>query len=233
MTPTALTITGGIRRLGARLLVVPAVVALLLSPSAGLASAAGGAEAAVPIGAWPLSPAPTVVHGFDPPSSAYGAGHRGVDLAGTVGEAVHAALGGRVTFAGSLAGRGVVVVDHGGTRTTYEPVEAGVHVGDVLATGAVIGTLALTQSHCLPTACLHWGWIRNADDVYLDPLGLLGLDQPVRLLPLWRAEPVTRAAARPAARAAASSSPAGPAPPLLIPLPYGTWLSPLMRLLTG
>lgn len=209
--------TGGIRRLGVCLLVVPAALALLLLFGAARAVAAGSAEATVPTGVWPLSPTPSVVHGFDPPSSPWGAGNRGVDLSGTVGEPVRAALGGTVTFAGPLAGRGVVVVDHGDTRTTYEPVSASVSVGDVVTAGAVIGTLELVQSHCLPAACLHWGWIRNADDVYLDPLGLIGLGAPVRLLPLWRADPVARVVA--------------PVP--WGALPYATWLPPLARLLLG
>ena len=37
------------------------------------------------------------------------------------------------------------------------------------------------------------GWIRNVDDVYLDPLRLVGAG-PVRLLPLWRDTPVGSAA---------------------------------------
>ena len=84
-------------------------------------------------GVWPLDPRPEVVSRFDPPETRWGAGHRGVDLAGHVGQPVRAAAPGRVTFAGRLAGRGVVVVDHGGTRTTYEPVAASVAVGDTVA----------------------------------------------------------------------------------------------------
>ena len=186
------TTAHGIRRPGVRLLVVLAALLLALLPSAGRAGAVGDAGATDPTGVWPLQPRPAVVQGFDPPTSRWGAGHRGVDLAGTVGEPVHAALAGTVTFAGPLAGRGVVVVDHGDVRTTYEPVVASVAVGDVVATGAVIGTLALTQSHCPPAACLHWGLIRNVDDVYLDPLQLVGLGAPVRLLPLWRSVPAAR-----------------------------------------
>jgi murein DD-endopeptidase MepM/ murein hydrolase activator NlpD len=140
-----------------------------------------------PVGEWPLRPAPEVVRGFDPPDSPYGAGHRGVDLLGSPGQTVHAALPGTVTYAGRLAGRGVVVVDHGATRTTYEPVSAAVAVGQPVASGADLGTLELPGSHCFPRACLHWGWI--AGETYLDPLRLVGLG-PVRLLPLWRAEPV-------------------------------------------
>ena len=134
-----------------------------------------------------MQPPPEVIERFDPPDSPYGAGHRGVDLLGHLGQTVHASLGGTVTYAGMLAGRGVVVVSHGTTRTTYEPVAASVAIGTLVATGSPIGTLEAAGSHCPPQACLHWGWI--AGDTYLDPLRLVGLG-PVRLLPLWRDEPV-------------------------------------------
>jgi murein DD-endopeptidase MepM/ murein hydrolase activator NlpD len=132
-------------------------------------------------GAWPLQPRPELAAGFDPPETRWGAGHRGVDLVGHVGQQVHTSLGGTVTFAAPLAGRGVVVVDHGGLRTTYEPVRANVSVGQVLAAGAVIGTLQRSDSHCFPRACLHWGLLRG--DTYLNPLTLVGAG-PIRLLPL-------------------------------------------------
>jgi hypothetical protein len=131
-------------------------------------------------GVWPLQPRPEVVRAFDPPTVRWGSGHRGVDLLGRPGQQVHAALGGTVTFAGLLAGRGVVVVDHGDTRTTYQPVRARVHVGSTVSRGQVIGTLQSFPSHCWPRTCLHWGWIRG--DTYLDPLILVGAG-PVRLFP--------------------------------------------------
>jgi murein DD-endopeptidase MepM/ murein hydrolase activator NlpD len=139
-------------------------------------------------GVWPLEPAPPVVGEFAPPGTPYGAGHRGVDLAGEVGQDVRAAAAGHVTFAGSLAGRGVVVVAHGQTRTTYEPVDAVVRVGDMVAAGARIGTLERFGSHCWPSACLHWGLVEG--DTYLDPLSLVGA-APVRLLPLFDGAPLT------------------------------------------
>jgi murein DD-endopeptidase MepM/ murein hydrolase activator NlpD len=166
---------------------MPPLPVLLLAASLALAPVS-----ADPVGVWPLQPQPEVVHGFDPPDSPYGAGHRGVDLLGAVGQPVLAALPGTITYAGALAGRGVVVVDHGATRTTYEPVAATVSVGTVVAAGAEIGTLELAGSHCFPAACLHWGWIEG--QTYLDPLRLVGAG-PVRLLPLWRDEPVTLAGA--------------------------------------
>lgn len=177
MTPCALSRSAPLGLLPALLLAV-------------LATAAGPPAAAEeqPRGEWPLRPQPEVVATFDPPDSPYGAGHRGVDLLGSPGQTVHAAMAGTVRFAGMLAGRGVVVVDHGSTRTTYEPVSASVSVGAPVAAGAPIGSLEIVQSHCFPRACLHWGWIRNVDDVYLDPLLLVGAG-PVRLLPLWRDAP--------------------------------------------
>jgi murein DD-endopeptidase MepM/ murein hydrolase activator NlpD len=164
-----------------------------------------------PRGEWPLRPQPEVIERFDPPDSPYGAGHRGVDLLGQVGQQVHAALGGTVTYAGVLAGRGVVVVDHGATRTTYEPVTASVSLGAAVARGGPIGTLQLGGSHCFPRACLHWGWIEG--ETYLDPLRLVGLG-PVRLLPLWRDEP----APTPGIGTRSSSVHAG-GPPFLLLLP--------------
>lgn len=141
----------------------------------------GTARQAPTPGVWPLQPTPTVVAEFEPPPSRYGAGHRGVDLAGHAGQVVRAAAGGRVTFAGALAGRGVVVVSHGGTRTTYEPVRASVAVGATVVAAQPIGTLEVVGSHCAPEACLHWGLLDG--ERYLDPLTLVGAG-PVRLLPL-------------------------------------------------
>jgi murein DD-endopeptidase MepM/ murein hydrolase activator NlpD len=152
-----------------------------------------------------------VVASFDPPDSTWGAGHRGVDLAGHPGQPVRSALAGVVSFAGSIAGRGVVVVDHGDTRTTYEPVGATARIGDVVAAGDRIGLLTLAGSHCLPGACLHWGWLRGS--TYLDPLRLVGLG-PVRLLPLGVPGPT--ASVRPVL-------------PAVVP-PYAGW-RPLVRLL--
>ncbi|WP_435744674.1 peptidoglycan DD-metalloendopeptidase family protein [Nocardioides sp. SYSU DS0663] len=170
----------------------PAVLTLLVALLPGPTGT--GPASADPVGEWPLRPEPTVVEHFDPPPTPYAAGHRGVDLLGRPGQGVHTALAGRVTYAGMLAGRGVVVVDHGTTRTTYQPVAASVAVGDLVRAGSALGRLELAGSHCFPRACLHWGWIDG--ETYLDPLDLVGAG-PVRLLPLWRAAPAAGRAARP------------------------------------
>lgn len=121
-----------------------------------------------------------VVSGFEQPSHRYGAGHRGVDLASSVGEPVLAAADGVVSFSGRVAGRWSVSVLHsGGLRTTYTPVRGRHPVGTAVRPGDVLGHLA-PGSHCA-SACLHWG-LTDGDD-YFDPLPQLR-QRRVALVPL-------------------------------------------------
>lgn len=130
---------------------------------------------------WPLAPPHPVVRAFEAPESPYGPGHRGVDLAGPTGAPVLSAGAGVVVFAGQLAGRGVVSVDHpNGLRTTYEPIAPTVKAGQHVAAGAVLGHLRPGHPGC-PEACLHWG-VRRHENEYLDPLSLVAAGR-VRLLP--------------------------------------------------
>lgn len=172
-------------------------VPVVLSAPAGEPGASPSAPAASPSAtawAWPISGQRTVGRRFDPPTTRYGAGHRGVDLVTAPGAPVLAAGPGQVTYAGLLAGRGVVVVDHGSLRTTYEPVAASVQVGAQVARGTAIGSLEPGHEGCPQAGCLHWGLRRG--DSYLDPLSVVDAG-PVRLLPL-----------DPAPAAPASGSPA-------------------------
>jgi hypothetical protein len=150
-------------------------VSLFSALSVGTAAGAGGV--------WPLTPRPPVVRGFKLPPKPWLPGHRGVDLLGSVGQSVRAASAGTVMYAGPLAGRGVVVISHGTTRTTYEPVVPSVHVGDSVRPGDPIGSLSAAPSHCAPRVCLHWGLLRGP--TYLNPLSLLS-SAAVRLLPTDR-----------------------------------------------
>lgn len=163
---------------------------------------------------WPLQPRPQVVHGFELPAKPWLPGHRGVDLAGTPGQPVLAATAGTITYAGPLAGRGVVTVSTGPRRTTYEPIVPALAVGAAVTPGTLIGHLSAAGSHCRPATCLHWGLIQGKQ--YLNPLTLVP-DRPVRLLPLG-ADPQHQAAAPPAPRpssrterinSSSGSSPAG------------------------
>ncbi len=169
--------------------VLAVVLVLMLGETFPAAGAAR--EPAVPAGGWPLAGAPRVVRPFDAPLHRYGPGHRGVDLAGRTGTPVLAALSGRVAFAGLVAGRGVVSVQTGGLRTTYQPVAAQVSAGDVVAVGDPLGVLT-TGGHCR-VPCLHWGLRAGAD--YLDPLRVLRAGDAVALVPADQHRRVARAAA--------------------------------------
>jgi murein DD-endopeptidase MepM/ murein hydrolase activator NlpD len=124
---------------------------------------------------------------FDPPQRRFGPGHLGVDLETSPGAAVRAAADGVVTFAGPVAGRGVVVVRHAdGVSTEYEPLRPAVAREAVVVRGQVLGRVAGAHGTCAPGRCLHWGARRG--DEYIDPLLLLVPLGPVRLLP-WSERP--------------------------------------------
>jgi murein DD-endopeptidase MepM/ murein hydrolase activator NlpD len=125
---------------------------------------------------------------FDAPDSPYGRGHRGIDVPALVGADVLAVAPGVVTFAGSVAGTGIVTIDHGGERSTYQPVSAAVAKGDRVEAGDVLGTLQAGPGHCT-TPCLHLGRIDDATkgavaegSDYLDPLERLPVRSNVRLV---------------------------------------------------
>lgn len=134
---------------------------------------------------WPTGAPAAVLEGFDPPAVVWGAGHRGVDLALAAGSPVLAAGSGTVAFAGMVAGRPVVSIDHaGGIRTTYEPVEAVVCAGQQVAAGQVIGTLRAGH-RADGVDALHWG-ARTGPKTYINPLRLLER-AVIRLKPLGAA----------------------------------------------
>jgi len=131
---------------------------------------------------WPTGSPASVVRGFDPPTVTWGSGHRGVDLSLQAGSPVLAAGDGTVVFAGAVAGRPVVSIDHAdGVRTTYEPVEASVAAGDVVTRGQTIGTL-LAGHRSDGVDALHWG-ARTGPKSYINPLRLLH-PAVIRLKPL-------------------------------------------------
>jgi murein DD-endopeptidase MepM/ murein hydrolase activator NlpD len=121
--------------------------------------------------AWPV--VGPVIRDFDPPDDPYGAGHRGIDIAASVGTTILAPEAGVVSFAGKVGGQLFVTLDHGGgLQSTYSWISvAMVRKGDVVGRGSEIGLTG--QGH--PGAVvphLHFGVRLNG--AYLDPLGLLG-----------------------------------------------------------
>ena len=170
-----------------RVLVTLGIVALLVGapvPSA-VDPAASMARLSAPVEPpWrvPLTGSVQVVRPFDPPERPWLPGHRGLDLTGEPGGPVLAAGAGVVRFAGPVADRRVVSIDHGaGLRTTYEPVLPLVRAGQVVATGDLIATLAVGHAGCPGRACLHWGL--RSGSAYLNPLVLVRPGR-ARLLPV-------------------------------------------------
>ena len=156
---------------------VPAPRAPIAAPRADPPAAAAVAYAA------PVLPA-VVVRAFQAPPAPYAAGHRGVDLATAPSQVVRAAGLGRVRFAGAVAGRGVVVIEHpDGVLTEYEPVTVVVSAGEPVSRGQPIGRVQGRHGACGTGRCVHWGARRHG--VYVDPMTLLLGLGPVRLLP-WR-----------------------------------------------
>ena len=149
-----------------------AVLAPLAVPSAALAER------------W-LRPVPgEVARAFDydarPPFTA--GAHRGADLVAPPGTTVRAACGGRVVYAGAIAGsEEVASVRCGERRVSYLPLaELAVRAGDRIRPGAPIGTVA--QGH----GGLHFGVRREGDPFgYEDPAPLLAApDAPFTAAPL-------------------------------------------------
>jgi murein DD-endopeptidase MepM/ murein hydrolase activator NlpD len=106
-----------------------------------------------------------------------------VDLTAAPGTVVRAPASGTVRFAGRVAGKAVVSVEHAhrilgrtGWRTTYEGVQPSVKAGDRIRTGEPLGVV-IRDDH---SAGIHWG-LKNGR-VYADPL--LMLRRPVVLKPL-------------------------------------------------
>ena len=117
---------------------------------------------------WPVDEV-QILRRFEAPPHAYGPGHRGIDL-GAV-ETVRAPADGQVAFAGMVAGRPVLTIDHGdGLVTTLEPVVTELVAGHRVARGSPVGIVA-TGGHTRD-GTVHFGvrW----DGAYINPLRLLG-----------------------------------------------------------
>lgn len=175
-------VSAGLRRENRRMTYTSRITTTILLAVAVLAMSAQPIARGDPVSA-PVHQPPLgvvdVVRGFDQLPHEYAAGHRGVDLRARNGEAALASADGVVTFAGSVAGRGVVTVEHAdGIRTTYEPLAVAVQEGERIPVGHRLGEIV--AGHCAEL-CLHWG--ARSGKEYIDPLSLLGYAK-VRLLPV-------------------------------------------------
>lgn len=173
------------------------VLTLALLPGPTSRTTAAAPLPAPPAWDWPLAEKPVVVHAFDPPAKPWLSGHRGVDLAAGQGIAVVAPTSGVVGFAGVVVNRQVLtIVEPGGLRLSFEPVNSTLRAGDPVARGQTVGVVD-GPTHCDGSAvasCLHWG-VRRGEE-YLDPLQFIMDLRPSVLLPLMQ-PPRPNAACRP------------------------------------
>ncbi|WP_375384113.1 murein hydrolase activator EnvC family protein [uncultured Microbacterium sp.] len=127
---------------------------------------------------WPL--AAVVTAPYVAPPHPYGAGHRGIDLAGDIGAPVRAPAAGTIAYVGAIAGRGIVTIDHGdGLVTTFEPVESTLEAGAAVARGEEVATISV-GGHAAPST-LHFGVRLNGE--YINPMLLLDSVPRAVLLP--------------------------------------------------
>ncbi|PPF57750.1 M23 family peptidase [Clavibacter michiganensis] len=137
---------------------------------------------AAPRWSWPVDPPHAVTRRFEAPSTPYGPGHRGIDIAVGPGTAVHSPADGIVSFAGVVVDRPVVSIQHAdGLVSSMEPVVPGVSTGDAVSAGQVVGVLAEGPRH-EPDGGLHLG--ARLHGAYVDPQALLAGLRHAVLLPL-------------------------------------------------
>lgn len=158
-------------------MLIPAI-AVLLAVSAPAAAVAGPP-------CWPPPVDAPIVDHFRAPACPWCPGNRGVTYAVASGTAVRAVAAGVITFAGSVAGTGYVVLQHAdGRRATYGGVAGtGFRVGQPVAAGSIVGWVERGE--------LHFGLRRGEE--YLDPAPFIG-----RLVDRPRLVPTDGTAARPA-----------------------------------
>jgi murein DD-endopeptidase MepM/ murein hydrolase activator NlpD len=151
--------------------VAPAATASVAPAATASVAPAASTSAAAGTWAWPV--VGPVTRRFDPPTTPFGAGHRGIDIAVATGTVVVAPETAVVAFAGKVGGELYVTLDHGGTlESTYSWLSSTlVRKNDVVARGQPIALSG--QGHPGSTIPhLHLGVKLN--DVYQDPLAYLG-----------------------------------------------------------
>jgi murein DD-endopeptidase MepM/ murein hydrolase activator NlpD len=142
-------------------IVIGALVALVSTPTTAVAA---------PGWHWPIAGPHAIVRPYLAPSTAYSAGHRGIDVSATSSVDVRAPADGVIHFSGYVVDRPVISIDHGnGVISSFEHALSTLHTGDRVTAGQVIAQVQ--PGHCT-SPCLHFGV--RIDGAYVSPLLLLG-----------------------------------------------------------
>ena len=192
-------------------LVLTTVAGMLMLAAATGASPAGASESrtADPSWSWPVDGDRVVLRPFIAPPTPYGAGHRGIDVLAT-STTLLAPADGTVRFAGMVAGRPVLSIDHGGgVISSAEPVASDLVAGVAVARGDPIGVVLV--GHC-ERHCVHFGV--RVDGEYVNPLTWLGGAVWPVLLP-------TRHPANAVSQSGVASAPVAADAPVVVSAPDG------------
>jgi murein DD-endopeptidase MepM/ murein hydrolase activator NlpD len=164
------------------------IVAALVAAVAACAILSAPARAATspPVGWWQWPILGPVIRGFEPPSTPFSAGHRGIDIAAPFGTPVRAPAQGTVTFAGYVGGSLFVTIDVGDDYLATSSFLSQVLVkkGQHVSAGDVVALSGRGHPDEDPTH-LHFG-VRLYGN-YVDPIPLLepqDVVDVVRLAPL-------------------------------------------------
>lgn len=180
-------------------------------------------------------------NGSDPYASEQ---HRGIDIAGAVGESVAAATSGEVRFAGTAGSSGLTVsvrTADGRYDTSYLHLSStAVREGDYVAAGQRVGTVGTTGTRSVSEPHLHFG-VRDAGSrhAYHDPLNFLpppSTTSPPRGAPVPRPAPVPVSPAPapiPVLAPAAGRVPVAAPAPRLSPVPHRVPRGAPRRIPTG
>lgn len=150
-----------------------------------LGAPAPGTSSADPHGSWmwPVDGAHIVSRPFELPADDFAAGHRGIDAEAEQGSAVASPAPGVVLFAGNVAGRSVLTVDHGdGIVSSFDPLVPAVAAGTTVGRGTLLGHLEAGDAMHCPDGCIHVGV--RLQGAYVDPLPFFSRPERSVLLPL-------------------------------------------------
>lgn len=132
-------------------------------------------------GAWQWPVTGAMLREFSGPPQPWLAGHRGVDIAVRPGAALIAPASGMLRFAGMVAGKNVVSLDHDGVVSTFEPAVSTLPVGAPVRMGQQFAVVQGQSDHCADS-CVHWG-VMLGKGAYLDPVSRIR-GGAIRLKPL-------------------------------------------------
>jgi murein DD-endopeptidase MepM/ murein hydrolase activator NlpD len=147
------------------------MLACSIGPTIATAAPSAGIASSTVAWSWPLTG--PVIRPFEPPATAYGPGHRGIDIAAPIGTPVVAPDAGVVRFAGRIGGSLFLSLDHSHSlQSTYSWLDSvDVARGDAVFRGERIASSGPGHPGSTVTH-LHFGVKR--DGTYIDPLTVLG-----------------------------------------------------------